>query len=273
LGGKFKLTRYTSSPFFAARAAWPFGLTLEAGVRADFPTGFATEVSPRVGAAYKFAATGTTVKTNWGEGFHLPSFFALGNPIVGNANLKPETSRNFDIGVSQSLWTNKIEIGVTYFENRFRNLIDFDAGPPPQLVNRSNVIARGVEAELHFKPIDSLSFRSQFTYTHTDIEDSAEELRRRPRWRAGMDARWQARPDLTFNLGIFYVGTTLDSSIPTGDRNLSPYTRVDLASVWSVTPNLKLSLAIDNLFDRKYEEAIGFRAASIRPRVSLRYSF
>ncbi|MBM4299710.1 MAG: TonB-dependent receptor, partial [Deltaproteobacteria bacterium] len=169
LGGKFRLTRYTSSPFFAARAAWPFGLTLEAGVRADFPTDFEAEVSPRVGAAYKFAATGTTVKTNWGEGFHLPSFFALGNPIVGNANLKPETSRNFDIGVTQSLWNEKIEVGATYFENRFRNLIDFDAGPPPQLVNRSNVLARGVEAELHFKPTESLSFRSQLTYAYTDI--------------------------------------------------------------------------------------------------------
>jgi outer membrane cobalamin receptor len=273
LGGKFRLTRYTSSPFFTARAAWPFGLTLEAGVRADFPTDFAAEVSPRVGAAYKFAATSTTVKTNWGEGFHLPSFFALGNPIVGNANLKPETSRNFDIGVTQSLWNEKIEVGATYFENRFRNLIDFDAGPPPQLVNRSNVLAHGVEAELHFKPTESLSFRSQVTYTYTDIEDSSEELKRRPRWRAGMDARWQARHDLSFNLGVFYVGSVLDSSIPTGDRSLNPYTRVDLTSVWSVTPKLKLSIAIDNLFDRQYEEAIGFRAAGIRPRVSLRYTF
>jgi outer membrane cobalamin receptor len=273
LGGKFKLTRYTASPFFEARANWPFGLTLQAGLRADFPDQFSSQVSPRVGAAYRIDATGTTLKTNWGEGFHLPSFFALGNPIVGNADLKPETSKNFDIGVTQGFWRNRVEVGATYFENRFHNLIDFDSGPPPQLVNRSNVTARGVEAELQIKPIDSLSVRSQFTYTHTDIKNSSEELRRRPKWRAGMDARWQARPDLSFNLGVFYVGSVLDSSIPTGDRNLSPYTRVDLASEWSVTPKLKLSVGIDNLFDHKYEEAIGFPAAAIRPRISLRYAF
>jgi len=147
LGGKFKLTRYTSSPFFEARASWPFGLTLLGGVRADFPDKFSANVSPRVGAAYRVAASETTFKANWGEGFHLPSFFALGNPIVGNPNLKPETSKSFDIGASQSLWNKHVEVGVTYFDNRYRNLIDFDAGPPPQLVNRSNVTARGVEVD------------------------------------------------------------------------------------------------------------------------------
>jgi outer membrane cobalamin receptor len=273
LGGKFKLTRYTSSPFFDARASWPFGLTLLGGVRADFPDKFSANVSPRVGAAYTISATETTFKANWGEGFHLPSFFALGSPIVGNANLKPETSKSFDIGVSQSLWTKHIEVGVTYFDNRYRNLIDFDAGPPPQLVNRSNVTARGVEAELQIKPIDNFSVRSQLTYTHTDIEESSEEIRRRAKWRAGMDARWQPRADLSLNVAVFYVGSVLDSSIPTGGRNLSPYTRVDLSSSWSVTPKLKMSIGIDNLFNRKHEEAIGFPAAAIRPRVSLRYNF
>ena len=273
MGGKFKLTRYTASPFFEARASWPFGLTLLGSVRGDFPDKFSANVSPRVGAAYRVAATETTFKANWGEGFHLPSFFALGSPIVGNPNLKPETSKSFDIGVSQSLWTKHIEAGVTYFDNRYRNLIDFDAGPPPQLVNRSNVSARGVEAELQIKPIDNFSVRSQLTYTHTDIEDSSEEIRRRAKWRAGMDARWQPRADLGLYVGVFYVGTVLDSSIPTGDRNLSPYTRVDLSSSWSVTPKLKMSIGIDNLFNRKYQEAIGFPAAAIRPRVSLRYAF
>ena len=273
LGGKFKLTRYTSSPFFETRAAWPFGLTLQGGLRADFPSDFAAKVSPRVGAAFKIAASGTTLKTNWGEGFHLPSFFALGNPIVGNVNLKPETSKNFDAGAVQSLWDEHVEVGVTFFDNRYQNLIDFDAGPPPRLVNRSNVIARGVEATLQIKPVDSLSVRTQLTYTHTDIINSSEELRRRPKWRAGMDARWQPRADLTLNLAVFYVGTVLDSSIPTGERNLDPYARVDLASVWSVTPKIQIAAGIDNLLNRKYQEAVGFPAAAIRPRVSLRYDF
>ncbi|HLN86758.1 MAG TPA: TonB-dependent receptor, partial [Candidatus Limnocylindrales bacterium] len=273
LGDKFRLTRYTSSPFFEARASWPFGLTLQGGVRGDFPDKFSANVSPRIGAAYTIAATETTFKANWGEGFHLPSFFALGNPIVGNPTLKPETSKSFDIGATQSLWNKNIEVGATYFDNRYRNLIDFDAGPPPQLVNRSNVTARGVEAELQIKPVDSLSVRTQLTYTHTDIKISSEELRRRPRWRAGMDARWQARSDLNLNVALFYVGTVLDSSIPTGDRNLNPYTRVDLSSVWSLTPKFQIAASIDNLFNRKYQEAVGFPAAAIRPRISLRYSF
>jgi vitamin B12 transporter len=273
LGGKFKLTRYTSSPFFEARAAWPFGLTLETGLRADFPDKFSAHVSPRVGAAYRIAASETLFKVNWGEGFHLPSFFALGNPIVGNPDLKAETSKSFDISVTQELWREKAAVVVTYFENRFRNLIDFDAGPPARMVNRSRVFAQGVETELQLKPYDWLSIRPQLTYVDTDIQDSPEELRRRPKWRAGMNVGWRPRVDLNFNLAMFYVGSILDSSIPTGERSLNPYTRVDVASEWTLTPKLKVFFGIDNLLNQKYEEAIGFRAAAIRPRASLRYTF
>jgi iron complex outermembrane receptor protein/vitamin B12 transporter len=249
------------------------GLTLQGGLRSDFATGFAPNYSPRVGAAYTFAATGTTVKANWGEGFHLPSFFALGNPIVGNPNLKPETSKNLDAGVTQTLWDQRIVVGATFFENRFRNLIDFDAGPPPRLVNRSNVTARGVEANFGIKPIDALSLNSQLTYTNTTVAHTGEELRRRPKWRAGFNALWKPTAELDVNLAAFYVGTLLDSSIPTGDQHLDPYTRVDLAITWRATSNIQMSFAIDNLFNAKYEEAVGFPAAAIRPHAALRYTF
>ena len=88
-----------------------------------------------------------------------------------------------------------------------------------------------------------------------------------------MDARWKPRSDLSLNVALFHVGTVLDSSIPTGEKNLSPYTRVDLSSVWAVTPKIQLFVGVDNLFNRKYQEAVGFPAAAIRPRASLRYTF
>ena len=48
------------------------------GLRVDDPQGFDTEVSPRVGANYLFEGSKTRIRSTWGEGFKLPSFYALG---------------------------------------------------------------------------------------------------------------------------------------------------------------------------------------------------
>ena len=34
----------------------------------------------------------------WGKAYKLPSFYALGNPIVGDPTLKPEEAENFEGG-------------------------------------------------------------------------------------------------------------------------------------------------------------------------------
>ena len=101
-------------------------------------------MSPRVGASYTIATTGTTLRASWGEGFKLPSFFSLGHPIVGNPDLQPETSQSVDAGVTQAFWKKRVTISVMYFYNEFTDLIDFDE-VLNLLVNRSKVTTEGVE--------------------------------------------------------------------------------------------------------------------------------
>ena len=165
----FPCTRDTWAPFFEVQISVVPGLLLQGGVRVDFPEGFDTEVSPRVGASYTFAATGTTLRGSWGKGFKLPSFFSLGHPLVGNADLQPEISRSVDGGITQVLWEKRVSLSVTYFHNKFTDLIDFDEGIPPfgQLVNRSKVITEGVEMGLNVDPWSTLSFLAQLTYLHS----------------------------------------------------------------------------------------------------------
>ena len=72
---------------------------------------------------------------------------------------------------------------------------------------------------------------------------------------------------------LLYVGRVLDSSIPTGDVRLGDYLRADIAATWMPRLNLAVTLAVDNLFDADYQEAVGFPASGIRPRLSARVSF
>lgn len=267
---QFKRDRTLYAPFFEARYASLWGLTLEGSVRMDDAEHFDPETSARFGAAYHIASTGTTLKSTWAQGFKLPSFFALGNAIVGNPELRPETSENFEIGVVQAFFKKRLHMNGTFFYNQWFNLIDFEAGPPPQLVNRSEVISKGAEFEWALQAAESLSANAHLTYTKTEIAGSGEALRKRPEWRGGLDVHWRVASDITGTLGWFYVGKTHDSSIATGDLTLGDYTRVDVSAIWAWSANGQLIAAVDNVLDTRYEEAVGFPAPGIRVRMALR---
>ena len=258
--------------FVEAKVSLLPGLVAQGSMRVDLPQGFDAEVSPRIGVAYTVAQTRTTLRASWGEGFKLPSFFALSRPDVGNPDLKPETSMSVDAGATQPLWDRRLTVSLTYFYNEFDDLIDFDA-TLFRLVNRDRVTAQGVEMALEAQPWSFLSFTSHVTYVDTDIKGSNESLRNRPKWRGGFTVHWLPLDTLHLNLHTLVVGDTPDASIPTGNRTLDAYARVDMAASWRLNNTWQLFLAVDNLFDADYEEAVGFPAPGIQPRGGVRARF
>ncbi len=268
--GRFKAERKILAAFFESQYNSGIGFIIEGGLRIDDAEGFESELSPRIGLLYRIDATQTSLRANWGEGFKLPSFFALGNPIVGNADLVPETSESFELGFVQDLFSGQSRLSGNYFKNRFFNLIDFDEGPPPQLVNRSRVETEGLEIEFSVQATAQVSIASHLNYTKTDIIGTSEALRNRPKWRGGMTTFWQAQKNLNAKISILHVGKIHDSAIATGDVTLNAYLRVDATANWTIHESWRLSLTIDNLFDADYEEAIGFPSPGIRGFLLLR---
>ena len=62
-----------------------------------------TRVSGKFGVAKTLASADARLWARIANGFKLPSFFALGNPLYGNDELKPEEVRTFEFGFDQSL--------------------------------------------------------------------------------------------------------------------------------------------------------------------------
>ncbi|MCP5152079.1 MAG: TonB-dependent receptor [Chromatiales bacterium] len=269
----FDLDRDTIGAFAEMRYETAFGLSAEAGVRVDDAKGFSAEVSPRLGASWRIAATGTRLHASWGEGFKLPSFFALGNPLVGNPGLRPETSESYDIGVDQVFLDGRVRLGATWFHNKFFDIVDFDPGPPPRLVNRSEVRAEGFEVTAALELSDTLRLDGHVTRVDTDIVGVARDLRNRPEWRAGAGATWEPYRGLTLRAGLTHVGEVLDSSIATGDVTLGAYTRLDLAARWMVRDDIEVSLAVDNVLGEDYEEVVGFPSPGTQVRIAGRLRF
>lgn len=269
----FDLKRTTPALFSETEITIFHGVTLKTGVRLDFPEDFSNRVSPNIGLNYQIPNTDTNLHVSWGKGFKLPSFFALGNPVVGDQNLKPETSETFEVGLLTNLWQDKGKISLNLFRQSFLDIIDFDSGPPPSLVNRSKVIAKGLELALSIDPIKNISSSTFINFVDTDVKNSEDKLLNRPEWRGGITFNWKARENLSLNVNAIYVDDVLDSTIPTGKLKLDDYTRLDLSAIWKMQSYLDFILSIDNVLDSNYEETIGNQAAGLSSRFQIRGKF
>jgi outer membrane cobalamin receptor len=233
-------------------------MNLNAGFRLDHPEEFSTQFSPRIGFSYLFAASGSRFHTTWGKGFKLPSFFALGDPNVGNPQLQPETIRSFDIGLEQQLGSPRAIASVTYFYSRFENLIDFST-EEFRLVNRSSAISRGFEAETKFQVTPSVNIGAHLNFVNAALLGTADVLRDRPKWRGGLDLNWRLNKDINLRANWISVGDRFDFQLPVPEKNIAPgYRTVDAALDWKIAQSFILYSRIENLLNNRYEEFVGF---------------
>jgi outer membrane cobalamin receptor len=248
-------------------SAW----TISAGMRADQIEALGTHLTARSGVRYLIPATGLALRASAGTGFKAPSFYALGNPLVGNPKLRPERSASGEIGL---VWNGDrgVEASATLFHARYMDLIDFDPGPPPQLVNRSAVISKGVSVAVALSISEHLRLNAQTQYVST-VDEAGTQLLNRPRWRATAGISWAAASRLSIDLQSSFVSECDDYSIPTGVRTLAPYHVVSVAGALAVSPSTTLRLAVDNALDQSYEEAVGFPAPAVHARLLLTQRF
>jgi vitamin B12 transporter len=269
----FELTRTSWAPFAEMRLDTSFGLSTQAGVRVDQPDGQGSVTSPRVRVAYEVADSGLTVAGAWGKAFKLPSLYALGHPLVGNPDLVPERGESYEFTLSQELLDGAARWSATWFDGEFRNAIDFDSGPPPMLVNRNRVDSQGFELAGRLGVGEQWMLDASVTNAESRIAATGGELRNRPEWRAGLGAHWAPNVALKFSASVTYVGSSFDSSIPTGDVRLPSYTTIDTSAVWQISRHIETYLAIDNLTDEQYEQFVGFEVRGISPRLGVKLSF
>jgi len=276
----FALNRESLGLMFEARLSPTEKLILSAGVRVDDADSAGTQTNYAIGAVWQLGDSGSSLYANFATGFKLPSFFALGHALVGNPDLMPEESDTWQLGLRSQLMQQRLSLAVELYSSEFKNLIDFDE----QLftnVNRSLVESRGVDLSASYKPESgSFSIRAFVSYLDLDVVSSDDVLRGRPRWHAGVSAYTQLSAKLGLNLDYGWNDTTIEAALPlqspsnpSGLRALSAYNRVDLALTADISANLRAQLAVDNLLDERYEEAVGFEAPGINPRISLKYSF
>ncbi|HUL53095.1 MAG TPA: TonB-dependent receptor [Opitutaceae bacterium] len=248
------------------------GWLIQPSVRVDETRGFGSRATPRMGMRVPMAP-GMVLRLNAGDGFKLPSFYALSNPLVGNPALKPEKARAADLGIEQQFAGGRGTFELGGFANRFRDGIDFDPGPPPRLVNRNEIRSDGLEASLRLAAGRALEWRLAGTYADIRSEPGGKSVRGRPRAEGSLRVLWRPTGELQVEASMTAVGRVFDSSVPTGDVLLPGWRRVDLAARWQIRRDLTATAAIDNLLNARYEEAVGVTSPGVRLRGGLEARF
>ncbi len=192
------ITRNNYSSFLEGHGSVAHRLFLTAGVGLENNAVFGFAASPRVSAAYYLRRPSaarflgeTKLKFNFGKGIKEPSTFEQSSALVAlltpaqvaqfNVSpVGPERSKTSDFGVEQRFWKGRAIVGLTYFYNRFYDLIAFldqaslvSIGVPPDAaaatpfgayVNATSERALGTEFESKVDLGHGLIFQGAYTY-------------------------------------------------------------------------------------------------------------
>jgi vitamin B12 transporter len=259
------------------------------GIRLDDNQQFGTAWTPAFSAAYLFKEIGTKLKGGYAKGFRAPTlnelFFppSFGCPAFGNPNLGPEKSWEINFGVDQSFLAERLTMGANYFHREVKNLIE--ASPIPgdpmgcfRAENVGNARFDGVELTLGIRLFEGLTLNANYTYLDWDTADGT--LPRRPHNSGNIILNY-LRDALNVNLIVNIVGRVDDfrAASPFGDTITAGYGIVDLAASyklpWRMPLVKELSLIgkIQNLFNKRYDQADGFRAPPLNFLFGFRANF
>lgn len=243
------------------------GTFVTAGLRFDNHEEFGQHVSWRVTAAQQLAETPDytlTAKASAGSGFRAPSLFELYDGFSGDPTLKEETGFGWDAGFDVVYAPLDLTAAVAYFDQRVEDEIRFDPAAFVFIQNAATTRSRGVETSVSARLFASLRGSVAYTFNEAKIgSNDAEDgmpRQRRPRHTGSVSL------DYAFDDGKGGLNATLQTAAKHEDGFFIFRTPLDSRAVlnlsvrYAVLEGLTLTLRGQNVFDERYQEAVGFNS-------------
>lgn len=261
-------------------------LALTTGIRMDDHQTYGDHWSPRAYLVYNATDT-VTVKGGWATAFKAPSLLQL-NPdwttnscrgscsIIGNPDLKPETSESFELGLyyrGEEGWLQDVEGSITTFQNNVDDMIDVlrtssaseEPGYPNFVgwktvngkrvpifryfnVNKARI--KGVETEVKIPFGDEWKLTVNYTYNDgRDLSNGGDKpLQTLPFHTANGTLDWKPLDDWSFYVTANYTGQ--QRAVSATGKTPGGYTLFDVGAAWQVTKNVKLRSGVQNVGDK-----------------------
>lgn len=268
---------------------------LTPGIRLDYHSEFGANLSPSLNTAYEIL-DGLSVKGGIARAFKAPNlyqsndgylYFSRGNGcplslssntgnclILGNSDLKPETSINKEVGLGYD--KNGWASSLTFFHNKYDDKIVANTEPVyssstggsmgnglylMRWDNAKNATIYGFEGNMLAPLSSDVSWNTNFTYMMKNEDDDGNPLSLVPKYTINSSLFWQATEDLSFTLGVTRYGkqeprqtvnnrTEAANGINTDARK--PYVLVDFSSSYDLFDSgATVSFGVRNLLDKQ----------------------
>lgn len=242
---------------------------------------YADHLSPMAGAKYSFD-DGTNLFGSWAKKIRFPTLSTLYSSSSGNAELRPEKSHNYILGISRGIGPcARAEFSVFHYD--ITDLITRDtpvANSP--YVNFGKVKIYGFEVAGEIFPTKDLSFR--LGYTYEDASDKSDgrvtdRVTGIPEHKINMTARY-AIPGIGVNLDLtgLYVGKMwgqlpTPASPNTESLRTSDYFTTDVRIGKTFFNKVELYFVAKNIFDKDYESEVGFPAPGRNFYAGIKYTY
>ena len=232
----------------------------------------------------------TRVHASAGTGIRPPDIFEIA--FTDNPGLKPERSKSVDVGVTQVLAGGRVQLDATTFFNEYDDLIiavgRLSGVSRFRTDNISNARARGIELASTWRGTRALALRASYTFLDTEIRGIdglqgqtqppfhvGDPLLRRPTHQGSFGVTWTASRATIFG-SLQARGETLDAEPNFGTfGGLFPndgHAVLDAGASMRIVRGIDVYGRVLNLFDRHYEEVLGYPAPGRTAFVGVRFA-
>jgi vitamin B12 transporter len=281
--------RHNQAGYMEARYQFGKRLSLIAGGRVEANGFFGTRVVPRAGASYALRSGSglwgaTRLRASYGEGIKEPTIL----PTDCSPQLKPEQSVTVDAGIDQYFASDRLHLSATFFHSGFRDIVSFTISGPENCpayggsyFNTDKARAAGVNSSFELKAARWLSIAGNYSYDDSKVLEApnafdpalapGNRLFLRPLHSANLIANAHFLR-MNWNLAGYYVGRRTDSDfLGLGFTSTPSYVRWDLSNSIDLGHGFSTVAHFANLFDRRYQDAIGYPALGYNYRLGLKY--
>jgi vitamin B12 transporter len=247
---------------------------VEAGVRFNNHSEYGSNSTFSFNPYFKFDAA-TKFFVNISSGFKVPSLYQLYSEY-GKTNLKPEQSKNYELGIETNNANNNFRI--LYFNRKIKDVIVFYTSPTfdSYYINRDEQNDQGFEAEYSSKVGKNGNWQTNVTYItgQGKINNSiVKNLYRRPNFTFNTVLNAAINNKLTAAPSFRFVSERPKGIFDAGPVTQAAYYNFDVAFNYNATKALTLNLDLRNLTNQTYFDVVGYNSRKFNFMLGAFYKF
>ncbi|MCG3701066.1 TonB-dependent receptor plug domain-containing protein [Aliarcobacter butzleri] len=235
-------------------------------LRYDKYSDFDNKATGKVGVK-QYIIDDLNLSSNYGTGYNVPTIYQLFEPAgmwgnIGNADLQPEKTKGYDIGVEYKGFS------ITYFHTKVNNMIDWRNGYE-NIEGDSKL--KGTEIAYKNYITEDMFFNLNYTNLSAKNADK-EDLARRAKDKVGFGIDYYGLKDFHFNINGEYIGTRYDRANKQG-ASTGNYTIWNGVVDYDINKTFSTYVKLDNMFNKDYQIVDGYATSQRAAFVGLKATF